>query len=108
MNKTDASATKLCAIVYRERDTLVAAMVEALDEIARLKGALALGQENCDAVYEDLRKERDEAVAALGVVMGDIDFTKGACRLTDMVGQCLSKESLAKAHAVLAAARARK
>lgn len=49
---------------YRERDALVAAMADALDEIAQLKGALALGQENCDAVYEDLRRERDEALAA--------------------------------------------
>ena len=26
-----------------------------------LEAALSLGQENCDAVYEDLRAERDEA-----------------------------------------------
>lgn len=29
--------------------------------VAQLKGALALGQENCDAAYEDLRAERDAA-----------------------------------------------
>jgi hypothetical protein len=48
-----------------------------------------------------LRHDLDEAVAALRVVMGDIDFTKGACRMSDMVGACLSKEALAKAHAVI-------
>lgn len=31
-------------------------------EVERLKGALALGQENCDAAYDDLKGERDEAV----------------------------------------------
>lgn len=30
-------------------------------EVSQLRAALELGQENCDAVYEDLRKERDEA-----------------------------------------------
>jgi hypothetical protein len=33
-------------------------------EVAQLKGALALGQENCDAVYADLREERDAARAS--------------------------------------------
>ncbi len=50
---------------------------------------------------EELEKERDDAVTALRVVMGDIDFTRHACRMTDMVGACLSKEALAKAHAIL-------
>jgi hypothetical protein len=51
---------------------------------------------------EELEKERDDAVAALRVVMGDINFTRHAYRMTDMwVGACLSKEALAKAHAVL-------
>ena len=34
---------------------------EARAEVAQLKGALALGQENCDAEYEELRRERDVA-----------------------------------------------
>lgn len=33
----------------------------AADEIAKLLGALALGQENCDAEYDELRRERDIA-----------------------------------------------
>jgi hypothetical protein len=32
-------------------------------EAERLKGALALGQQNCDDAYDDLREERDEAIA---------------------------------------------
>jgi hypothetical protein len=32
-------------------------------EVERLKGALALGQQNCDDAYDDLREERDEAIA---------------------------------------------
>ena len=50
----------------------------------------------------------DELYTALAVVMGDIDFTKGACRMTDMVGACLSKEALGKAHKALAAYREQK
>lgn len=34
---------------------------EALAEVSQLKGALALGQENCDAEYEALRREREIA-----------------------------------------------
>jgi predicted nucleic acid-binding Zn-ribbon protein len=36
---------------------------EARAEVERLKGALALGQQNCDDAYDDLREERDEAIA---------------------------------------------
>jgi hypothetical protein len=32
-------------------------------DLERLKGALALGQQNCDDAYDDLREERDEAIA---------------------------------------------
>jgi hypothetical protein len=32
-------------------------------EVERLKGALTLGQQNCDDAYDDLREERDEAIA---------------------------------------------
>jgi hypothetical protein len=45
-------------------------IVQRTDEIrhlesenAALKNAIALGQENCDAEYERLREERDEAIA---------------------------------------------
>lgn len=37
-------------------------------EVGQLKAALALGQENCDAEYDQLREERDEARAELASV----------------------------------------
>lgn len=37
-------------------------------EVGQLKAALALGQENCDAEYDTLREERDEARAELARV----------------------------------------
>jgi hypothetical protein len=41
----------------------VASVVSRLRaEVERLKGALALGQQNCDDAYDDLREERDEAI----------------------------------------------
>lgn len=43
---------------------LTANLAAAKDEIAQLKAALAKGQENCDAVYDDLRCERDAAIDA--------------------------------------------
>lgn len=38
-------------------------------EVTKLKAALALGQENCDAEYDELREERDEARAQLAVAL---------------------------------------
>jgi hypothetical protein len=38
-------------------------LAAAKAECERLKGALALGQQNCDDAYDDLREERDEAIA---------------------------------------------
>lgn len=38
-------------------------------EVGQLKAALALGQENCDAEYDTLREERDEARAQLAVAL---------------------------------------
>ena len=50
----------------------VETIAELREKVAQLEGALALGQENCDAAYGDLREERDEAraneAAALGLV----------------------------------------
>lgn len=43
---------------------LFQALETATAEISQLKAAIELGQINCDAVYEDLRKERDAARAA--------------------------------------------
>lgn len=54
-----------------------------------------------DAITTPLKERIVELETALGAVMGDIDFTKGACQLTDMVGACLSKEALALAHKAL-------
>ena len=46
-----------------ERECALRAKVERLErEVDELKAALALGQENCDAEYDCLREERDEAV----------------------------------------------
>jgi hypothetical protein len=45
------------------KDQLARDIRAALNEIGQLKAALELGQQNCDAVYEDLRKERDAALA---------------------------------------------
>ena len=36
-------------------------LAEQKDMVGRLECALELGQENCEAVYDDLRKERDDA-----------------------------------------------
>jgi multidrug resistance efflux pump len=47
-------------------DSIVSAYAELTRlraEVERLKGALALGQQNCDDAYDDLREERDEAIA---------------------------------------------
>lgn len=42
---------------------------EGAREVGQLKAALALGQENCDAEYDELREERDEARAQLAVAL---------------------------------------
>lgn len=52
-------------------------------ENAALKAALALGQENCDAEYERLREERDEAIAesaALREALSQAAKDEGALR----------------------------
>lgn len=60
----DAAAESLCSLIARNT-TLRRERSEARAEVAQIKGALALGQENCDAEYEALREERDEAKADL-------------------------------------------
>jgi hypothetical protein len=52
---TDLELTVITAGLHEVQAQLKASQ----EEIATLKGAIALGQENCDAVYEDLRGERD-------------------------------------------------
>lgn len=48
-------------------------------EVGQLKAALALGQENCDAEYDTLREERDEARAELARVTAERDGMKYEC-----------------------------
>ena len=48
--------------------------IERLErENAALKNAIALGQENCDAEYERLREERDEAIAKNAALRAALD-----------------------------------
>jgi len=56
----DAAADSLASLIA-SNTTLRRERREARAEVAQLKGALELGQENCDAEYEALREERDEA-----------------------------------------------
>jgi hypothetical protein len=44
-------------------DQLERDLAAARAEVEKLRGALALGQENCDAEFDRLREERDEARA---------------------------------------------
>ena len=46
---------------------------DARAEVSQLKGALALGQENCDSEYEALREERDAARADLKAYQDAVD-----------------------------------
>ena len=69
------------AVIAAERDNLDAVSARQVErmlkaeqserdaraEISQLKGALALGQENCDAEYDALREERDAALRTLEV-----------------------------------------
>jgi hypothetical protein len=43
---------------------------------AELRGALALGQQNCDDVFEDLRNERDQLRADCNNLRADLDAIK--------------------------------
>ena len=58
----DAAVASLASLIA-SNTTLRRERKEARAEVAQLKGALALGQENCDAEYEELREERDKAKA---------------------------------------------
>lgn len=63
------SAVRSLRSLIASNTTLRRERGEAREEVAKLKGALALGQENCDAAYDDLREERDEARAQLAVAL---------------------------------------
>ena len=47
----------------KHADDLIGENVSLRAEVERLKGALALGQENCDFIYNDMREERTELTA---------------------------------------------
>jgi uncharacterized membrane protein len=49
--------------------TLERELAALLKERDELKGALALGQQNCDAEYDCLREERDEALKDLAAAL---------------------------------------
>lgn len=71
----DAAADSLRSLIA-SNTTLRSGLGEARAEVAQLKGALALVQENCDAEYEALREERDEARAELARVTAERDGFK--------------------------------
>jgi len=60
-----------------ERDDLRSKLAESEKEVEQLKGAIALGQYNCDAVYDDLRDERDLARAETAALKFTIVTTIG-------------------------------
>jgi hypothetical protein len=54
---------RTCREVQQWDDDYTAELARLRAEVERLKGALALGQQNCDEAYDDLREEREEAIA---------------------------------------------
>lgn len=64
----DAAVTSLRSLVASNA-TLRNQRNDTRAEVTKLKAALALGQENCDAEYDELREERDEARAQLAVAL---------------------------------------
>ena len=51
---------------------------------------------------EKLLSDRQRLVEALGLLLDSVDFTSGACSLTEMVGAVLPKMLIDKARAILA------
>jgi hypothetical protein len=47
------------------------------------------------------REQRDALVAALRVVLDQVDYTRGACVVTEMVGACLREKVIKLAHAAI-------
>lgn len=70
----DAAVTSLRSLVASNA-TLRNQRNDTRAEVTKLKAALALGQENCDAEYETLREERDEARAE--EMRNGLGFLKG-------------------------------
>lgn len=64
----DAAVTSLRSLIA-SNTTLRNQRNDTRAEVTKLKAALALGQENCDAEYDELREERDEARAQLAVAL---------------------------------------
>lgn len=58
----EAHVKRVCEIAWSNGAYIARLDTEkAESQVSQLKAALELGQENCDAVYEDLRAERDSA-----------------------------------------------
>lgn len=49
----------------------------------------------------DPQEKAQKLREALLLVLDQVDYTMGACRLTDMVGACLDHKIIAKARAIL-------
>lgn len=56
-------------------------------EVERLKGALALGQENCDAIYNDMREERTELYARAERAEAEVERLKELLRIESSSAQ---------------------
>ena len=54
-------------------------------------------EENLMSQMDILIRQRDELGAALGVLLDSVDFTRGACTRTDMVGACIPPDVLEQA-----------
>lgn len=50
---------------------------------------------------ETTRRQRDNLQAALLLVLDQVDYTRGACSLTEMVGACLPTQVIDRARAAV-------
>lgn len=53
---------------------------------------------------DQLKMSHDNLAQWLGVVLDQVDYTKGACTLTEMVGACLPQDVIKNARATLVTA----
>jgi hypothetical protein len=68
-------------------DAAQARVLELENEVAKLKAAIELGQENCDAEYDALRKERDEARATCAELVTDGNAITLAAKLARVTAE---------------------
>ena len=59
--------------VENSKAIAIARAERAEAEVERLKGALALGQENCEAIYNEMREQRTELTALLSRAEAKVD-----------------------------------